>query len=179
MNGVAWPDVIIVAIVLIAVYKGWLQGFIKELAGAVALAAALIAPWYYNGSFDDWLEHTLRLGPGSAHVVGMFLTGLITYVIVLAASWVLNRFAKLPIVNIANSFGGAIVGFAKGAILLWLVLYIALFFPLSPDIRHDLHRSHLAAYLTQPNPNIDHAVLATVPWFAKPFLAPYFNRHRV
>ncbi len=179
MNGVGWPDILIVVILLIATIKGFRRGFVSELAGAVAVVAALITPWYYNGVFDQWLQNTIHVGPGSAHVIGMFLTGFITYAIVLAASWVLNRFAKLPLINIGNSLGGAIVGFCKGAVLLWLVLFVALYFPLSPDIRSDLHNSHFAATLVAPDENIDHAILSTIPWFARPFLNPYFHRHHL
>lgn len=174
-----WPDILIVAVLLIATVKGFKRGFVSELAGAVAVVAALITPWYYNGVFDEWLETRIHLGPGSAHVVGMFLTGFITYGIVLAASWVLNRFAKLPLINIGNAAGGAFIGFLKGAVLMWLVLFVALYFPLSPDIRKDLHHSYLAAPLVEPDANIDHAILSTVPWFARPFLNPYFQRHHV
>lgn len=179
MNGAPWPDVIIVAILLIAAYKGFRRGFVSELAGAVAVVASLITPWYYNGSFDALLESVIHVGPGSAHVVGMFLTGFITYAIVIAAAWVLNRFAKLPLITIGNSLGGAVIGACKGAVLLWLVLFVALYFPLSPDIRADLHRSRLATYFVGPDPNIDQAIVATVPWFARPFLNPYFRRHHI
>lgn len=179
MNGIAWPDVIIVIIVLIAAYKGFRRGFVSELAGAVAVVAALITPWYYQGSFDTWIENTIRTGPGSAHVVGMFLTGIITYAAVIALSWMLNRIAKLPLMNIGNSLGGAVIGLCKGAVLIWFVLFVALYFPLSSDIRSDLHRSQLTAYFTGPDANIDRLILATIPWFARPFLGPYFHRHHV
>ena len=179
MSTIAWPDILIFAVLAIATFKGFRRGFVSELAGAVAVVAALIAPWYYNGVFDRWLESTIHVGPGSAHVIGMFLTGFITYAIVIAASWVLNRFAKLPLINVGNSLGGAIIGFLKGAVLMWLVLFIALYFPLSPDIRKDLHRSFLAGPLVEPDHNIDRAVLTTIPWFARPFLNPYFQRHHL
>lgn len=177
--GFGWPDILIAVILIIAAVKGFKRGFVSELGGAVAVVAALITPWYYNGAFDPWLESVVHLGPGSAHVVGMFLTGFITYAIVIAISWVLNRFAKLPILNIGNSVGGGLIGFAKGAVLIWLVLFVALYFPLSPDIRRDLHVSHFAASFTGPDPAIDHAIEATIPWFARPFLTPYFSRHHV
>ncbi len=179
MNGLLWPDVIIGVIVLISTYKGFRRGFVSELAGAVAVVAALIAPWYYNGVFDSWIEDTLHVGAGSAHVIGMFLTGFITYAIVIAASWILNRFAKLPLLDIGNSIGGGIIGALKACVLVWLVLFIALYFPLSPDIRNDLHNSRLAGYFVTPDANIDRAILATIPWFARPFVNPYFRRHHV
>ncbi len=179
MSGLLWPDVIIGIILIISTFKGFRRGFVSELGGAVAVVAALVAPWYYNGAFDPWIADTIHVGSGSAHVIGMFLTGFITYAIVIALSWVLNRFAKLPLLNIGNSIAGAIIGALKGCVLVWLVLFIALYFPLSPDIRTDLHESRFAAYFTGPDANIDRAILATIPWFARPFLNPYFHRHHV
>ncbi|MGD0968038.1 MAG: CvpA family protein [Candidatus Aquilonibacter sp.] len=177
--GIPWPDILIAIIVLIAAYKGFSRGFVSELGGAVAVVAALITPWYYNGSFDPWIESVLKLGPGSAHVVGMFACGFITYIIVLAIAWVLNRFAKLPLINIGNSLGGAAIGFAKGAVLIWLALFIALYFPLSPDIRDGLHQSRLAPYFVQPDAQIDGVIESVIPWFARPALWPYFHRHHL
>ncbi len=177
--GIPWPDIVIAIILLISTFKGLSRGFVSELGGAVAVAAALITPWYYNGSFDPWLIKVLHLGPGSAHVVGMFLCGFITYVIVLAIAWVLNRFAKLPILNLGNSLGGAAIGLAKGAVLVWLVLFIALYFPLSRDIRTDLHESRLAPYFVTQDPKIDGVIESIIPWFARPALSPYFHRHHL
>jgi membrane protein required for colicin V production len=177
--GLGWPDLIIIVVLGIATYKGFSRGFVAELGGMVALVAALISPWYYNGAFDGWLESTFKLGDGSAHVIGMFLCGFVTYAIVIAASWVLDRFAKLPVLNIGNSIGGALVGLLKGTVLIWLVLFIALYFPLTPDIRRDLHASRLAGYFTGPDASIDKAVLGVLPDFARESVEPYFARHHV
>jgi uncharacterized membrane protein required for colicin V production len=177
--GFGWPDILIVLILLISAYKGFTRGFVSELGGAVAAVAALITPWYYNGAFDGWLEANMHLGPGSAHVVGMFATGFITYIIVLAIAWVLGRVAKLPIINIGNSLGGAAIGLLKGAVLVWLVLFFALYFPLSSDIRSDLHDSKLAYNFVGPNETIDKNIEGIIPWFARPALWPYFHRHHL
>jgi len=177
--GVAWPDILIAIILVASTFKGFTRGFVSELGGAIAVLAALITPWYYNGAFDGWLENVARLGAGSAHVIGMFLCGFITYAIVLAIAWVLNRFAKLPLLNIGNSIGGALIGFGKGAVLIWLVLFFALYFPLSRDIRADLHQSRLAVYFVQPDAKIDGAIESIIPWFARPALWPYFHLHHV
>ncbi len=177
--GVAWPDIVIAIVLAIATYKGYTRGFVSELGGAVAVTAALVTPWFYNGAFDPQLERLLRLGPGSAHVVGMFLTGLATYIVVIVIARLLGTIAKLPLLGLGNAIGGAAIGFAKGAILLWLVLFVALFFPLSPDIRDGLHQSRLAPFLVTYDAPIDDAILSTVPWFARPFVMPYFRRHHL
>ena len=179
IGGFAWPDVVIVIVLGIATFKGYSRGFVSELGGAVAVTAALVTPWFYNGSVDPQIEKITNLGPGSAHVVGMFATGLLTYVILLIIAQLLGRIAKLPLLGIGNALAGAFVGFLKGAVLLWLVLFVALFFPLSPDIRDGLHQSRLAPSLVIYDAPIDDAILSTIPWFARPFVMPYFRRHHL
>lgn len=179
IGGFAWPDVVIVIVVAIATLKGYSRGFVSELGGAVAVTAALVTPWFYNGSFDAQIERLFNVGSGSAHVIGMFATGLVTYVVILILARVLGTIAKLPLLGLGNAIGGAVIGFVKGAILLWLVLFIALFFPLSPDIRASLHQSRLAPYLVTYDAQIDDALLSTIPWFARPFVIPYFRRHHL
>ena len=179
MGGVVWPDVVIVLVLGIATWKGYARGFVSELGGAVAVTGALVTPWFYNGAFDTQLEQAFKLGPGSAHVVGMFATGLGTYLAILLVARLLGRIARLPLLGLGNALGGAAVGFAKGAILLWLILFVALFFPLSPDIRISLHQSRLAPYFVTYDAPVDDALLSTIPWFARPFILPYFRRHHL
>ncbi len=175
----AWPDLVIGAIAIIAGIKGFRRGFVKELGGAVALFLSILTPWFYNGALDGAISGITHLGPGSAHVIGMCLTGLITYAVLIAISMVLDKIARLPILGIFNAAAGTAIGLAKAAIFCWLVLYVALFFPLSPDIRADLHKSSLAAAVTAWDPTIDGMLYSTLPWFAKPVAEPFFKRHRV
>lgn len=174
-----WPDILIGAILMIATLKGYKRGFVMELSGAIALACSLITPWFYNGAFDGTLANALHLGAGSAHVVAMFLVGIATYLTILILARVLNAVAKLPVLGVGNALAGGAIGLLKGLIGVWAILYIALFFPLSRDIRADLHRSTLAAYITRPNRVVDEKIIASLPWFARPFVHPIFARHRV
>lgn len=177
--GFGWPDAVIALVVGLLAFKGWTQGFFKEVGGLVAMAAAVIAPHYYNGSADAAIASATKLDPASSHVVATILTGILAYAIVLAIAAVLTRIAKLPILNLANRIAGALVGFVKGAFLIWLALFIALFFPLTPEIRGSLHQSRLAPYFTALDEPIDAAIEYTMPPFVKPWLAPYFQRHHL
>jgi hypothetical protein len=103
----------------------------------------------------------------------------IVYIALLVISNALSRIAKLPVIGIGNGIGGAVVGVAKAFVGVWIVLYVALFFPLSTDLRGDLHRSSLVALVTSPNPQIDVVLRGTMPSFVRPFVDPMFARHRV
>lgn len=175
----SWPDIVILAIVAIAALKGYKRGFISELAGAIALFASIVTPFWYNGFADTAIETYVHLGPGSAHIIGMVLMGLGTYAAIMLIAWALNRFAKLPFLGLGNAIAGGLVGVVKATVFLAFVLWIALFFPLSADIRADFHRSYAVGLLTQPDQRIDDTINAVLPWYARPFARPFFDRHRV
>ncbi len=177
--GYMWPDIVIVLVALLGAAKGYSRGFVSEIAGAIAIVLGLFAPWWYRGAADGTLESTFHLAPGIAHIVGMILSGVAVYAIVMAAAWIVNRFAKLPLVTIANSLAGAVVGVLKSAVFLWFVLFVALFFPLTPGLREDMHRAKLVGYLTSPNVFIDGAIVTIAPQPIRSVVAPYFARHRV
>ena len=174
-----WPDIVIVGIVLIAVLKGFKNGLVAELAGVVAIAFGLAAAWWYRGSIDGFVAATIHVGMGSAHVIAMAIVAIGVYGLAVLASMLLRPIMRFPGLNIANAVLGGALGVVKAAFFLWAILYVALFFPLSPDLRGDLHRSALVAMIAQPNDGVDAAVKSTLPWFVKPFLQPLFGHHRV
>jgi len=174
-----WPDIVIGGIAFIFALKGWKRGFVSELAGAVAIGAAVVAAIRYPGSLDDLVARYAHASTGAAHIAGMVVFALAVYLAVCAAAWILGRFAKLPVISLGNSAGGALVGFAKALVGAWAVLYVALFFPLPHDVRTDLRRSTLASIVTQPNRHVDALMRGAVPPFMKDFVDPIFTNHRV
>jgi membrane protein required for colicin V production len=176
---VVWPDILIGGILLIALLKGYKRGFVMELAGAIALILAFVTPWFYGGLFDKPLEQGAHLGAGSAHVVGMFAVGILTYIAVMLVARAINLVMKLPVVGLGNALAGGAIGLVKGLAGVWVVLYVVLFFPLGSDIHNDLHRSMLVQLVTLPNARVDDAINASLPSFARPLLQPVFARHRV
>ncbi|MBV8372367.1 MAG: CvpA family protein [Candidatus Eremiobacteraeota bacterium] len=177
MNGFGWPDVVVVLILVAATFKGFSRGFVAELGGLAALAAGLIAPWFYNGSADAAIASATKLGSGPSHVVGMIGTGIFAYVVVLIAASILRRLARLPLLGTGNALAGAVVGFAKGALLIWMVVFVALFFPLTPAIRASLKSSRFVPNFTMFDGAVETAIEDTLPPFARPFVDPWLDRH--
>ena len=179
MSGVAWPDIVIAIVVLFGTLKGFKSGLVRELTGALALAFAIAAAFRYPGMWDGFIATHVHVSPGATHVVGMVAYAAVAYAIVLALGSVLSLVAKLPLLGIVNALGGAVVGAAKALVIVWVVLYVALFFPLSHDIRDDLHRSSFVAQLERPNERFDTTLRATLPPFIAPFADSLFAEHRV
>jgi uncharacterized membrane protein required for colicin V production len=175
----AWPDVVIGIVVIFGTLKGFKRGFIAELTGALALAFAVAAAFFYAGGWDGFVRGWTHLSPGPAHVIGMVLYSAAAYAIVLALGAALATVAKLPLIGTANAILGAAVGLIKAAVFAWAVLYVALFFSLSPDVREDLHRSALVSLLQIPNSQLDGTLRASLPPFVQPYADALFARHRV
>jgi len=175
----AWPDLIIGGITIYFAIRGFQRGFVSELAGAVAVFIAIVAAFKYTGAFDGMVTTLTGLTHGSAHAVGLLFWAILTYAIVMLISWSLGRVAKLPVLGLLNGGAGALVGAGKALFGAWAVLYVVLFFPVPGDVRADLHRSALVALVTGPDAAVDDAVRGLMPWFVRPFLAPFFGRHRL
>lgn len=175
----AWPDIVIAAILVLSALRGFKTGFVRELTGAVAFFFAIAAAFQYPGFWDATVQSLTGLRPASAHVLALILYAGAAYAIVLVIGAVLGRIAKLPIIGLANAILGAALGLAKAMVFLWAVVYVALFFPLSRDLRHDLHQSRLVALLEEPNPPLDGTLRRSLPWYARPFAEGMFARHHV
>lgn len=175
----SWPDIVIGAIVVIGTFKGFKTGFVSELTGIIALLTAITAGFTYTGFWDETISHAMHVGPGSSHTIGLIAFDAEVYLVVTVIGFFLGRIAMLPIVSSGNALLGAGIGFIKAATLVWAILYVALFFPLPHDLRHDLHRSAFVVVLTEPNEQVDDKLRNALPDFARLFTIPLFARHRV
>ena len=57
--------------------------------------------------------------------ISFLITFLIIYFILLMAVSILNTFVKLPLLNISNKVGGAVIGVGKALIILYIVFALA------------------------------------------------------
>ena len=178
-NAISWPDIVIAIVLLVTTLRGIKRGMIGELKGLVALAFGIAAAVSYGGTFDAFVRDHSHLAAPTAHVIGMFLYGILAYAIVYVIGAALQNVAKLPLLNIANTILGGVVGLAKGAIYSWAILYVALLFPLPGDIRGDLHRSALVAALQTPDRWFDAQLRDKMPAFMRPFGEPMLDHHGV
>ncbi|HEY0613480.1 MAG TPA: CvpA family protein [Candidatus Elarobacter sp.] len=176
---ITWPDLVIGGIALIFALKGFKRGFVGEIGGFIALSAAIWSALHYPGTLDPLMRDTFHIAAGSAHLAGMVGFAVIVYVALLVIAAFLARIAKLPVINIGNAAGGAVVGGLKALIGIWAVLYVGLFLPIPADVRGDLHKSTAVALVTSENQQIDGIVINTMPSVFRPLVEPFFARHRV
>jgi uncharacterized membrane protein required for colicin V production len=179
MNGVAWSDALIAAVLIFGTLKGFKVGLVNELAGAVALALALGAFFTYPGTLDRTVRDFTHLAPSTAHIVAMTVYAALVYFVTIVIGGFLARIAKLPLINLVNAVGGAFVGLVKAGVLVWAIVYVMLFFPLTKQVRDDMHASRFIAVAQEPNEAIDASLRGALPLFVKPYAEQMFAHHRV
>jgi uncharacterized membrane protein required for colicin V production len=169
-HGWALTDIILAIVLVLGALKGLKRGFVEEVAGIVALCFALFTPWICNGWLDQPIAAIAHLNIGTAHVVGMVLTGIATFAVFMAIGAVLDKIAHLPLINLINAVAGAGVGFAKAVIVCSLLLYVALLLPIPSGIRSTLEQSRAIGFLTHWDRAIDINLEKVLPPFASDFL---------
>ncbi|MBR2122171.1 MAG: CvpA family protein [Lachnospiraceae bacterium] len=112
---------VIIAVLISCMRRGFRKGFVAELNIFVSLLLAFYTVRLLIRLTQDWQERRF-----SDLITGILLIGL------LAAFYKLYRFlfsmihvlAELPVINIADSILGLILGFAEGFIILYFLEYI-------------------------------------------------------
>lgn len=168
----SWPDFVIALVLVVGTVKGFVRGFVAELGGVAAVAAGIVAPWYYNGAADAQIQAVAHVPPATAHVIGQAGTGIAAYVIVLIVAAILGRIAKLPILGIGNAFAGAVIGFFKSAVLVWIVLLAATLLLPASSLKADLGHSKLVAAFTSADAPVETLFGRFVPAAVRPWIVP-------
>ena len=136
-----WVDALVFLTLAVAFWGGYRAGVVRELIGLVAILVAWLLAGAFAGPFSDALGVQLGVSVAVAHLIGFWLLFLVVFAAIRAGGWLLEKIASLPIIKIVSGVGGGLVAAAKSVLLLWLLLFVALFFPISPDVRAAMRAS--------------------------------------
>jgi uncharacterized membrane protein required for colicin V production len=136
-----WIDALIVLTLAVAFWGGYRAGVVRELIGLVAIVLAWVLAGAFAGPFADALGQQWHVSIAVAHLIGFWLLFLVVFAGVRALGWLLERAASLPIIKVVSGVGGGLVAAAKAVLLLWFALFVALFFPISGDVRDAMRSS--------------------------------------
>lgn len=140
-----WLDLVIVATVAWFTFAAFSAGLIREMVTIVAvIAGGVLAGRFYpdlseNISFliddDSWRNFVSFV----AIFVGIVAVGQI-------AAFTLRRVASLLLLGPLDHLGGALFGFAKGVLLVEILLIAATTFPVTSGVSEALSQSALAPF---------------------------------
>ncbi|MDQ6823926.1 MAG: CvpA family protein [Candidatus Eremiobacteraeota bacterium] len=174
-----WADILVGLTLLVAFWGGYRSGVIREM---IAILSIIVA-WALAGAFASPLAGALQdrfaLSPGSGHLAAFWLLFLVIFAGTRALGWLVERFTSLPLLRIASGIGGGVVACAKAILLMWLVLFIALFFPIARDVRATLRRSPSVTTIEALNRPAFAMLNQSLPRNARPFANLILAHHRL
>lgn len=154
-----YVDVILLLIILLAIYQGWLRGFILGFLELFALAASIYFAFFtylYVATFLDDNFHLQErwLFPFAFLISLIFIRLIIGIIIFSLIKLIPLRIQK----NTINKAVGVIPGFIRGFFYSALIALIFLFMPLWPNLTQHTRESQIATILTQGIENIDQKI---------------------
>ncbi len=174
-----WADGLVFLTLAVAFWGGYRSGVVREAIGMVAIIVAWALAGAFAGSMSPALEQGLGLSPASAHLAGFWLLFLFVFGVTRAAGWVVERFTGKPLLKVLSGVGGGIVACAKAVLALWLILFIALFFPIAKDVRVTLASSPTVKAIASLDGPAYAMLTASLPPRARPFAHLVLDHHHL
>ncbi|HKW44878.1 MAG TPA: CvpA family protein [Candidatus Eremiobacteraceae bacterium] len=174
-----WVDALVVLTLAAAFWGGYRNGLVRELVGLAAVVLAWFGAAAFANPAAEWIAAQWGLAASVARVAAFWSVFLALFVAVRAAGWLLDRVAKLPVINIASGIGGGLASCVKALVLLWAILFVALFFPMDNDVRSALKTSPSATFIASFDAPVTAAIDAALPRLARPVWHVVMRKHHL
>lgn len=144
-------DLLVVALLLFLLVRGWYRGFVREAMDLVGLLIGTVAAFRLGPAVGAVIEAMANISSDVARLLG----GIVVFFAVGVGAAILTRMierrARLPGLNLVNRAGGAGLALAWGAFLATLVLTLGVVLPMPPAVADAIDDSAMARVLTDPD----------------------------
>ncbi|HLN47651.1 MAG TPA: CvpA family protein [Magnetospirillaceae bacterium] len=174
-----WIDGMVLLTVAVAFYCGWRAGLVAEFFdfGSLVVAALLAGMW--SGGFASGLPPTWPLSESARHLMAFWFLFILIYGLMRALGWFLARYREWPGSFWVGGIGGGVVASVKVLAALFVLLYLALFVPIDPQVRDTLRHSPVASAFDAHYAPINDAVIEMSPRVYRFIVRPYMSHHRL
>lgn len=115
-------DIIIVVFLIIAAFKGYSNGFIKELAYLVAIVVGAYGAYYFSHYAQKLLLYFVTLSEEYLVVLSFALTFIVLVTIIRLLAGLVTQAAEWVMIGLLNKILGAIFGIIKRGLIIGVVL---------------------------------------------------------
>lgn len=137
-------DILIWAVLLLFVIKGFLKGFLKEACSLLGLLAGGWAAFRYDGFLAEAIRPFINLPHGIGLVLSFIIIFLLMGLLFYLFGHLLTVVCKIMLLGWLNRVGGVFFGLLEGALLLCMVLYFGASKPVPDKVKGWLSRSRSA-----------------------------------
>ena len=142
--GMNFVDILIWAVLLLFVIKGFLKGFVKEVCSLLGLLLGGWAAFKYDHFLAETIRPLIHLPHGIAVFLSFTLIFLLLGLLFYLLGYLLTVVCKIALMGWLNRIGGVLFGLLEGALLLCMVLYFGTTRPVPDKVEGWLSHSRTA-----------------------------------
>jgi membrane protein required for colicin V production len=122
-------DVVVVIVICVLTLFGLWNGMIRQLFSLAGVIAGYLIAMRF---FQPASKYLTSFHSGMAKAISFVAIFVTCIIIAHLLGWMIGKIFKLPGLELLNRIGGAVLGFAKGSLIVVLVVMVLLVF-LPPD----------------------------------------------
>ncbi len=119
-----WLSLVILVFVGLMGVAGLRKGLVRQILGLVGLIAAVMLALEYYDLAADYILDYFAVPEGIATILGFASVCLGVAALISILGWIWGRLVKYSPVSVLDSLGGALFGFAKGALFVVVLLFL-------------------------------------------------------
>lgn len=117
-----WLDIVICILLLIGLWKGYLNGFFIELTSLIALIAAIYGSIYFSNYAGDWLRDQFDWEETYIAIASFVITFVAIIFIITYIGKLITKVVKTVQLSFLNKLAGAAFGLVKMGFLASVIL---------------------------------------------------------
>ncbi len=141
-------DILIWAVLLLFVVKGFMKGLVKEACSLIGLLAGGWAACKYHHFLAEAVRTLIHLPQYFAEILSFILIFAVIGALFYLLGHLLTVVCKIMLLGWVNRIGGVIFGLLEGAFILCLVLYFGSMLPAPERVKRWMTGSKSARVLT-------------------------------
>jgi membrane protein required for colicin V production len=119
----SWIDIVIALVLIFALWRGWQNGFIFELAISCAFFTALYGAFKLASVVQEKIHPAMDAGAEASAKIAFFIAFILVFVATIFLGKLFNSLVNVTPLGIFNHILGALFGFLRYALLLSLLLW--------------------------------------------------------
>ncbi|GFO59080.1 hypothetical protein GMST_14050 [Geomonas silvestris] len=137
-------DILIWAVLLFFVAKGFSKGLIREACSLLGLVLGGWAAFRYYSSLSQGIRVLINLPPQVAQPLAFLLIFLLLGILFYFLGHLLTVIFKIMLLGGINRIGGVVFGFLEGGFIVCMVLYLASTKPMPDKVKVAIAKSKTA-----------------------------------
>ncbi|KJD33932.1 colicin V production protein [Tamlana nanhaiensis] len=117
-------DIVLAAVILLGLVRGFLKGLFVEVASLVALVAGVYGAIHFSNFAAEFLQTKTDWGEKTINITAFAITFVVIVLAIALAGKALTKLADFAALGILNKLLGAVFGALKMALILSVILNI-------------------------------------------------------